>query len=204
MSGRASESGRSEDGWGAGALLSREGVDRRDRMLGDLSRRVRRKGRRRVLVRAGSGAAVLVLVGTIGVLVARGLGGGGGGGENPGAIAHGGTYGPAAGTAGGGSEPGGETGPAIVQASAVRIERVGNDAGIFQRLRAVSGTGGARVERIAEQQVQEELRAAGIEDGLIRVGGRLELARDLVRERTGGAPSAPASLRDETSGSVHG
>jgi hypothetical protein len=74
----------------------------------------------------------------------------------------------------------------VLEGTMSRVEIATNEKGIVERLAMggkVGRDGGASVvaEKVGDDELLRMLEEAGVEDGLIRIGGRLQLARDVVQ-----------------------
>lgn len=142
--------------------LSREGAARRDAMLGELDAAMRRRN----VVRTGRrGAAVLVPVLAVacGVLMWGQSPGGGPAGKMV----------PKSGHVAAGPAPG-----APVASSYEFIRIVETDPGVMERYRAGPAVGEFQV--ITDDELQSLLASVGRDTGIVRTGGRVILATDLI------------------------
>lgn len=198
--------GDAGDAWDPGAGspvgISADGEARRERMLVELQGRLTARVRRRRAVRAvgvvGVGVAAVVVV--AGAVVWMG-GRSGNMGTDAGFM-----------VAERASEPGkveervvveekGGAAQPKVAVPRVMIQIVSNRADVVERMRLGRGASG-EIVRMSDRDLRAALRAVGIDDGLIRTKGRVELARDI--ERPVEASGEPMSLGTEVRGGVRG
>ena len=82
----------------------------------------------------------------------------------------------------------------------VTVTRVGDEAGIVRRL-AIRPQGGD-VARISDDELRGLLRSAGVDTGIVRIQGKVLLAKDVASAKSGdgGNPSSLRSPEMETQG----
>ncbi|MCC6427081.1 MAG: hypothetical protein IT435_09715 [Phycisphaerales bacterium] len=196
--------GDAGDAWDPGAGspvgISADGEARRERMLVELQGRLMARVRRRRAVRAVGVVGVAAVVVVAGAAVWMG-GRSGNVGTDAGPV-----------VAERAAEPGNveervvdaEKGGAAqpkVAVPRVMIQIVSNRADVVERMRVGRGASG-EIVRMSDRDLLAALRAVGIDDGLIRMKGRVELARDI--ERPVEASGEPMSLGTEVRGGVRG